>query len=176
MPFFRLVLCCILTITASSAVHSPHLNTDYKMQCLYLYKFSQYVSWPSAKPTEEFTIGVVGISSIIPVLEKYIATKNASSAVKYRLLKFSNVQSITNCNIVYVTKEQVNNFEMIVKFFAKKQTLVVSEVAGLIKRGSCVNFIGEEGASTKIQVNRTAIAAHDLKAGPEFYKIATEIF
>jgi YfiR/HmsC-like len=155
-------------------VYAPPANTDYKMHCLYLYKFSQYLKWPDAKPNDEFTIAVVGISPIIPVLEKYIAAKNMSSSVKYKLLKFANAQAITDCNIVFVSKEQVGSFDYIVKSLASKQTLIVAEVPGLIKRGACVNLISEGGFSIKVQINKSVIDAHNLKISPEFLKIATE--
>jgi hypothetical protein len=156
-------------------MYAPSSNTDYKMHCLYLYKFSQYLKWTTVKPNDEFTIGVVGVSPIIPALEKYIAAKNVSSAVKYKLLRFSNAQAITDCNIVFVSKEQVGSFDLIVKNLINRQILLVTEVPGLIKRGACVNLISEEGFSIKVQINKSAIEAHGLKISPEFLKIATEI-
>jgi YfiR/HmsC-like len=165
----------MLVFTASSAVNVPSVNADYKMHCLYLYKFSQLIQWPSAVPNNEFTIGIAGISPIIPALEQYIASKNKSSTIKYKLLRFSNPQSITNCNILYVTKELLVNFDAIQKSIAGKETLLVTEVPGLIRKGSCINLMYEEGSSIKIQVNKAAIESHKLKASTELLKLATEI-
>jgi hypothetical protein len=172
-PLLRLMLCCMLISTASSAVYPPTASADYKMHCLYLYKFSQFVKWPA--PNQEFTIGVVGISPLIPALEQYIASKNKSSAVKYKLLRFASAQAITDCNILYITKEQQGSFDQIVKNTAGKQTLLVAEVPGLIKKGACINLIYEDGTSIKVQVNKSAIESHNLKTSSEFLKLATEI-
>jgi YfiR/HmsC-like len=159
----------------SSTTYAPSNSGDYKIHCLYLYKFSQLIQWPTSAPNNEFTIGIAGISPIIPVLEQYIAAKNKSSTIKYKLLRFSNAQSITNCNILYISKELLGNFDAIQKSVAGKETLLVTEVPGLIRKGSCINLIYEEGASIKIQVNKTAIESHKLKASTELLKLATEI-
>jgi hypothetical protein len=159
--------------TASSAVYPPP-PADYKIQCLYLYKFSQLVQWPQSN-TKEFTIGVVGISSLIPVLEQYIAAKNRISAIKYKVVRFASVEYITDCNLLYVVKDQAGNFDMITKKLNGKPTLLVTELGGLIKRGAGINFIAEEGASLKIQINKAAIESHSLKILPELLKLATEV-
>jgi hypothetical protein len=168
------MLCCMLISTASSAVYPPPPPADYKIQCLYLYKFSQLVQWPQSN-TKEFTIGVVGISSLIPVLEQYIAAKNRISAIKYKVVRFASVEYITDCNLLYVVKDQAGNFDMITKKLNGKPTLLVTELGGLIKRGAGINFIAEEGASLKIQINKAAIESHNLKVLPELLKLATEV-
>lgn len=167
------MLCCTLVCTASSAAYPPTTSADYKMHCLYLYKFSQFVKWPAANP--EFTIGVVGISPLLPALEQYIASKNKSSAVKYKLLRFASAQSITDCNLLYITKEQSADFDAVTKKIAGKPVLLVSEVPGLIKRGGCINLISEEGTSIKVQINKSAIESHNLKYLPELLKLGTEV-
>jgi YfiR/HmsC-like len=169
------VLSCVLVCTMSSTTYAPSNFGDYKIHCLYLYKFSQLIQWPSSSPNNEFTIGIAGISPIIPALEQYIASKNKSSTIKYKLLRFPSAQAITNCNILYVTKELLGNFDAIQKSIAGKETLLVTEVPGLIRKGSCINLIYDEGSSIKIQVNKTAIESHKLKASSELLKLATEI-
>jgi hypothetical protein len=144
------------------------------MHCLYLYKFSQLVKWPAAQ--QEFTIGVVGVSPILPALEQYIAAKNKSSAIQYKLLRMASAQMVTDCQLLYVTREQLGGFDIIEKRMTGKPTLLVSEVPGLIKRGAGINLIAEDGASIKVQVNRSVIEQHGLKTSPELLKLATEIF
>jgi hypothetical protein len=147
----------------------------YKMHCLYIYKFSQLITWPEANNNQEFTIGFVGISPLIPELEQYTSVKNKSSAKKYKLVRFANVQAITTCNILYLAKDQLGNFDAIIKKTSGRQILVISEVAGLIKKGSCVNLISEEGSSIKIQINKAAIEAQKLKYSAEFLKLGNDV-
>jgi hypothetical protein len=172
-PFLRLVISCALICMVSGAIPPPQDN--YKMQCLYLYKFSQLITWPELKNPNEFTILVVGVSPLIPELEQYINSKNKSSAVKYKLLRFASEQAVEDCNLLYVTKEHLGSFELIVKKLAGKPILLISEVPGLIKRGSCINLIAEEGASIKVQINKAAIESHNLKVSPELLKLGKEI-
>jgi hypothetical protein len=168
------MLCCTLICTANTA-YMPSPSADYKMHCLYLYKFSQLVKWPAPAPNNEFTIGVVGNSPIVPALEQYIAAKNQSATVTYKVRRFSSAQAIGPCQILYVVKDQLPNFDNIMKALAGKPTLLVTEVPGLIKKGSCVNLIYEEGASIKIQINKSAIEAHNLKMMPQLLSLATEV-
>jgi hypothetical protein len=172
--FQRLLLCCALVCTVCSAA-APVPSENYKMHCLYLYKFSQLIKWPAPETSREFRIGVVGITRLTPVLEQYIASKNKSSAVAYKVLRFETAAAITDCEMLYIAKEQLSSFDAIVKKMTGKPTLLVTEVPGLIRRGACINLIAEEGASIKVQGNRGVIEAHQLKASPEFIKLCTEI-
>lgn len=140
-----------------------------------MYKFSQLVKWPNPQP-QEFTIGIAGISPLVLTVEQYFAAKNKSSAIKYKVMRFTNANDITNCNLLYVTKQQAGSFDEIVKKFEGKPTLIMSEVAGLIKRKSCINLIYEEGSSLKVQVNKAAIESHNLKPLPDLFKLANEVF
>jgi hypothetical protein len=157
----------------SRAIPPPPVS-DYKIHCLYLYKFSQSLKWPTEP--KEFIIGVVGISPLIPTLEKYIESKNKSSVIKYKVVRFANAQAITECQILYVVKDQINNFDLINAKVVGKSILVVSEVPGLIKRGSGVNFIADDGYSIKVQMNKAVIESHQLKTTTDFLKLGTEIF
>lgn len=170
----RLVLLTIPLLALCLSSNTVHKNTsNYKMHCLYIYKFSHLVSWPKSKP--EFTIGVIGISPLIPELQGYINSKNRTSAIKYKLVRFANTQSISDCNILYVCKDQLSSFESIVLKTEGKQTLLISEVGGLIRKGSCINLITEEGASIKIQINKSAIESRKLNYSSELIKLANEV-
>jgi hypothetical protein len=173
MPLLRLIIACALLCIVSGAI--PHPQDNYKMHCLYLYKFSQLIKWPEGKNPQEFTILVVGVSPLIPELEQYINSKNKSSAVKYKLLRFASAQAIEDCNLLYITKEQLSSFELVVKKIAGKPILFISEVPGLIKKGSCINLITEEGSGIKVQINKAAIESHNLKISPELLKLCNEI-
>jgi hypothetical protein len=164
---------CLLVCLVNVAAYAP--SSDYKMHCLYLYKFSQLVQWPEENTGGEFNIGIVGVSPLIPQLEQYIAAKNKYSIVKCRVIRFTTVQAISKCDMLYVTKEQLPGFDMILKNLAGKPTLLVSEVPGLIKRGACINLIIDDGASIKIQINKAAIESHRLKASPELLKLGSEV-
>jgi hypothetical protein len=154
---------------------APTKKDNYKMHCLYLYKFSQLIKWPGTAASREFRIGVAGVTRLTPVLEQYFASKNKSSAIQYKVVRFETAQAITDCDMLYIAKEQLGSFDMIVKKLAGKPTLLISEVPGLIRRGTCINLISEGGASIKVQGNRNSLEAHQLKVSPEFLKLCTEL-
>jgi len=168
-----MILCAIVLI--SGGFNSAPVSADYKMHCLYLYKFSQLVKWPEPRAKQQFTIGVVGITPLAPSLEQYLSVKNNSSAVKYKLLWFKSFESIADCDLLYVSADQLKNFDQIVKKMNGRSTLIVSEVKGLIKRGAGINFIYEEGTSIKVQINKTAIEAHKLKVSSELLSLGTVV-
>jgi YfiR/HmsC-like len=166
-------LCIAATAPKSFSLSKASQVGDYKIHCLYLYKFSQLIKWPET--TTEFTIGVVGISPIVPVLEQYFASKNKSSTIKYKVIRITAAQVSSSYNLIFVTKEQVATFDQISKNMAGKPSLLVTEVPGLIKRGACINLISEEGSSIKVQINKSSIESHNLKPSKELLKLGTEI-
>ncbi len=170
----KLLPALLFTGIVANTMHPPGQAADYKMHCLYLYKFSQLITWPYKKEGE-FVIGVAGNSLLIPTLEQYIISKNKSAVVKYRLLKFSSVQTITDCDLLYVTSDQLGSFNAIIKKTTGKPTLIISEVPGLIRRGSCINLLYDEGSSIKIQVNKAAIESRELKVSSDLFKLAAEV-
>ena len=170
----KILLSIILIVTMNSATYNS--DYEYKIYSLYLYKFSQLVEWPAQSTKKEFVIGVIGISPLIPELEKYVNSKNSYSAMKYKVVRISVTNKISNCDLLFITKAKSDTIAEVVKNEEGRPTLIVTEQPGLIKRGACVNMISEEGSSLKIQINKSSIASHRLKASSDLIKLSHEVF
>lgn len=172
--FTKILLSLILIVSLSSASYTTEYG--FKICSLYLYKFTQLVEWPTQNNKKEFVIGVIGVSPLIPELEKYIASKNNYSVIKYKVIRINDITKISDCDLLFITKSKSDTVAQVVKTEEGKPTLIVTEQPGLIKRGACVNLIEEEGSSLKIQINKASIESHHLKASSDLIKLSHEIF
>jgi hypothetical protein len=167
------ILLCILALLVCTS--SRTAGYDYRMHCLYVYKFSQLTQWQVQKSNTDLVIGIAGITPLVPELEQYIKSKNNTLASKIKVIRFASAAIASQCDVLYITKEQIKNTDTYLQKFKNKPVLIITEVPGLIKKGACINLIYEEGSSIKIQMNKTAFANQQIKITPELAKLANEI-
>jgi YfiR/HmsC-like len=161
-------------VMASGLFISSFSQADYRLPCLYIYKFSQNINWPITKKEAGIVIGVYGISPIIPALDEFFKAKSRGS-VKYIVKKIRTSQEANECDILFVTKERITSFEKFVTDLKGKSILIISEVPGLGRKGACINFLYGSGDELKVEINKSCLESRNLKISTEALKFGIEI-
>jgi len=143
-------------------------QVNYKVHSLFIYKFTQYVEWPTT--TGDFIIGVVGNSPIISELEAVAANKKAGTRTII-LKKLSADADFSSCNMLFISEESSKKFKDIMLKTSSKPILIITEKDGLGKKGSCVNFIIVD-ERIKFEINKAAIESQGLKISNDILKLA----
>lgn len=129
-----------------------------KYYAAFIYQFTNYIEWP--QKSDDFVIGIVGNSSILPHLQVMAREKKVGdSSVAIR--EWKSVDEIGQCNILYVPESQKDNLPAILNKVGDKQTLIVTESPGLAKNGAHISFIRVEG-KIKFDLNKTSITKMGL--------------
>ena len=153
---------------------SASCQSDYRLPCLYIYKFSQHIKWPETTEVKEIVIGVYGISPIIPALEEFFKARSKGT-IKYSIRKITTADGAAECDILFVTKERLSGFEKLVADLKGKSILIMSEVPGLGKKGACVNFLYGSGNDMKVEISKHCIESRGLKISTEALRFGVEI-
>lgn len=135
---------------------------DAKYKALFVYNFTKHIEWPASAKTGDFIIGVVGNNDVFNNISTIASGKKAGSQ-NIIVKKFKSVDLVTDCHILFVGMGQSNasKFEIIQTKITGKNTLIVTERAGMAKKGSVINFVVQEG-KIKFELNKANAAKYKL--------------
>jgi hypothetical protein len=159
LMFVTLIMFFVLKATA---------QVNYKIHSLFMYKFTQYIEWPSN--SGDFVIGVVGNSPITSELEAIAATKKVDTR-NIVVKKMSASSDFSGCQMVFISEGQSSNITTIATKLQGKPVLLVSESPGAAKKGSGINFVIVDD-KMKFELNKGAVEKQGLKVSGDLTKLA----
>ncbi len=123
------------------------------LKSVYIYNFSRFVTWPVTQmaSAKEFRIGVVGESSIMPILKKLPAKRQAvdrrtGRRIPIRIVQFKSMKDYRPCHLLLVPSAvKLEEQKAILKQFATKPVLVVGESPGFARTGGTAGFVLSNG-------------------------------
>ncbi len=135
---------------------------DAKYKALFIYNFTKHIEWPANAKTGDFVIGVVGNNDVFNNISNIAGGKKAGSQ-NIVVVKFKSVEEVIDCHILFVGMGQSNSskFAIIQTKTSGKNTLIVTERAGMAKKGSVINFV-VQGGKIKFELNKANAAKYKL--------------
>ncbi|MGK7395586.1 MAG: YfiR family protein [Candidatus Cyclobacteriaceae bacterium M3_2C_046] len=150
-------------------VNGINLDKDYKFHSVFVYNFTKYIQWPVS--TSETRIAILsGGKSIMESFNK-MAELKSSATQKFIIQNISSVNDAYDCHILFVPEDQSDQLEAIAAKLADKPVLIITEESGIIKKGSCINFITVDG-KLNIELNREAVDKAGLKVSGQLLALA----
>ncbi|SMD32363.1 protein of unknown function [Reichenbachiella faecimaris] len=111
---------------------------ESKFKALFIYKFAEYIEWPSGK--KNVTVGVAGKSDVSKELSNFAASKGNMT-----VLDIAGPGDVNKCDIVFLPKSIDNQVSAYNSAIGGKSVLVVSENSDLTGKGSDIGFYLESG-------------------------------
>lgn len=133
----------------------------HEVYSMMVYNFIKYVQWPDYAESGEFVIGVVGNPELYTTLNAWYGGKPRGGKT-YVIKKFSTAAEVANCQVVFIDKSKSDEFDVVNNKVKGKGTLVITDKAGLGKKGSGINFKNVDN-KLKFELNQSAIEASNLK-------------
>jgi hypothetical protein len=154
----------LLIILIISLFVKNNFAQNEKFKALYIYNITKYIDWEVDTEGDYFTIGVLGSSAIVDEL-KTIAKKRTINEQTVQVVKYSTVDEISECQILYVSSSKSSYITSII---SKKglNSLVITEKTGMTKKGAAINFIDVEGV-LKFEVNTANITKYGIDYNSE---------
>jgi hypothetical protein len=156
----------IIMIESFQLVHDG--EKEYKLKAAFIYNFIQYIDWSVTSP-KEYVVGILGSSPVENDLKEIAASKTVGDK-KIVVRRFLTVNDISDCNILFITRENSGSLDAALLKTAKG-TLVIAEKPGCAKKGAAVNFVVADN-KLKFEINQKAVAAEGLKASSQLLKLA----
>lgn len=142
-----------------------------KYYAAFIYQFINYIEWPNK--SDVFIIGTIGNSPVNPYLVQFSKEKKAGSS-EIVVKEWNTIESIGQCNILFVPESEKNNLSVIAKKVENKAVLIVSESPNTIKSGANISFVKVEG-KIKFDLNKTSITKMGLNVLSALEKFAMNV-
>ena len=133
-----------------------------KYQSLFIYNFTKYIKWPDSYNSDKFVIGVLGDSEILASLNVMaLSKKKTGNGQILEVKKYSSVDEIDECNILFVSESAIDNIGQIDSQTSTKPILIVSDSPGMATKGSVINFVELDG-KMKFELNESKASGKGL--------------
>jgi hypothetical protein len=160
----------ILSLTAF--LPDPDEGTNAKIKAIYIYNFTKYVEWPSESKQGNFVVGISGTSaSLYNELNKMASTKMVGSQ-KIEIISINSSSDAARCHIIFIANNSTLLPDIILKVKGKN-TLIVTENAGLTKQGAGISFVLVD-SKQKIELSKANIESHNLKVANSLEQMAVK--
>jgi hypothetical protein len=163
-----LLTCSIFFSSAQKPV-----ATEYRVKAVFLFNFTQFVSWaPSSFISAQapFVIGILGENPFDSYLEDVVSGENVNGHPLV-VHHYKNIEEIKTCHILFINKAGINNPEDIPASIKGKNILTVSDAAGFLKQASVIRFITKDN-KIRIQINLEAAKEAELTISSKLLRIA----
>jgi hypothetical protein len=140
---------------------------------LFLYNFSKYFDWPENTKSDDFVIEILGHKSVFDELTRITTGKkigNQNLVIK----NLNTIDEVGKSNILFVGHWQSRFINDIYNKVGTNPTLIVSEMEGMLEKGTSINFIIREGA-IKFEINLTNVKKRQLKIDPRIRELAYKV-
>jgi hypothetical protein len=144
-------------------------EVNYKIHAMFMYHFTKYIDWPENKKSGDFVIGVYGNSDIIKELEATAISKKAGGQ-QIVIKKLNSASEASQCHIIFISSSHSGEMDAIQQSIGSKPVLMVSEKAGLAKKGSGINFIIADD-KLRFEINKSNIEGKTLKVSGDLLKL-----
>jgi len=148
-----------------------------KMASLYIYNFTQYISWPVNDKSPDFIIGVYGTTPLTDELRKVMAGKHVDGKnITVTIIK--NLDEATPCSILFIAPSEIGNIKKISEQFKGKHILLICDKEGLSKKGASISMYLDEDDDykTKFELNKEYIEYNGLFISKALLSLASKVF
>ena len=146
-------------------------NEKYKT--IFIYNFTKHIEWPASVKQNKFVIGVFGNSPIINELST-ISQKKSVGSKQIEVKRYSSVDQISKCNILYIPKNKGNKTDAIISQINNQNTLIISNGHSISNNGASINFVVKNGKQ-KFEISKENIQQRGLSVGSKLLSLGIKI-
>ncbi len=142
-------------------------------KAMFIYNFAKYIHWPEDEQYDIFTIGVIGKTQTINELEKICVDKTVKGKA-IKIIYINETEKVDDCQAIFITRRQSFLLEDVLDVLDGKGTLVITEMKGMLKEGSAINFI-KSGNKDSFEVNKNVLEKQGLKIPDNLLVLALNV-
>jgi hypothetical protein len=141
---------------------------------LFIYNFTKYFDWPEGAKTGDFIIEIIGHESVGSELNKLTTGKKLGSQ-NIVVKNIGKVEEMSgHAHIVFVGHWQSRFISDVLPKIQNKHVLLISEMEGMLDKGSAINFIIREG-TIKFELDISNVTTYRLKADQRIRELAYRV-
>ncbi|WP_109832333.1 YfiR family protein [Reichenbachiella versicolor] len=144
-----------------------------KLKTVFIYNFTKYIDWPEAKTKSDFEIAFVGSTPLIGEMRQLAQTRKVGDqAIKIK--EYQSISDIGQAHIVIISPNKSSQLQSVLNATKSKNTLVITEGAGLVRKGSSISLI-VQGNKLTYEISESNIKARSLNVSGHLLKLGNQI-
>ena len=134
-----------------------------KYKAMFIYNFTKSVEWPASELKGDFVICVVNQGDMLEQMKALFNGKMVGNS-PISVVGVKNIDEAPECQILYLpsSESKADKMGSAVEKFGNAATLIVSDNAGALENGSCINFVMVDD-KIKYEINKKAIEDRNMK-------------
>ena len=169
-------LLCLALSLFCGVTYAVDETPEYQVKATFLYKFVNFVEWPSeafAQESSPFIVGVLGDDPFGANLDKSVEGKSLDSH-KVVVKRFKKLADLETCHMLFVSRSEKDKMSKIVERVGKANTLIIGDNDQCLPRGGTINFILED-KKVRFEINAGAADRAGLKISSKLMQLATKV-
>ena len=168
--------CLCLLVLFCSAGGAPGVRAEDdqytradKFKALFIYNFIQYIQWPDSDTSGDFSIGILGDTSVAEPLRE-IARRRTVGDRKLIIEPVKEIEALGACRILFVAGSKKDQLEEIRQQAEDKHILTIGDTEEFAHQGVAINFtlVGEK---LRFEIDCGAIERAGLKVSSQLLKL-----
>lgn len=170
--FFRYLV--VIVVITSSFGFVQNFDTNAKIKAVFLYNFTRYFEWPSAKKAGNFIIHVVGKNeALMKELMKMAETKTVGNQ-KLEVVNTPAFDPKAKPHMLFLLPDVSKSLGDATSKLKGKGALIIAENAGAAKGGAAINFVIIENKQ-KFEYSKNSAVKAGLKTSEDFKALAIAV-
>lgn len=170
---FKIFIIIFFFLIGFNSIEAKAQRPMHEIHSMLIFNFIKYIEWPDATKSGDFVIAVYGDDDVYDQLSKLYGQRKIKGQ-NAEIVNASGVETLSNAHIIYVSSSKSRDFESILEKYDTKPTLIITDKAGLGKKGSSINF-REVGGKLKFEINQATFDNSDLKVSSQLVNMGITI-
>ncbi len=170
----RLLGICLLLVLGRPLASLPAAElSEYDLKALYLYNFTQFVTWPDREKGDSsrpILIGIMGDDPFGGRLEN-LATSGGGERPAIEVKRLSSPAEARQCDILFIGKSAKRSLGPVLAAVAQAPVLTVGDDDSYALRGCIVGFYLERG-TVRFSINERAAEDSGLTLSSKLLRVA----
>lgn len=168
---------CFIANNSTVTADAEYDSIEYEIKSAFLYNIAKFISWPqnNSQPVSDnhFIVCILGQDPFGPIMDNLTNKKIHNRSLKVR--RFSTVDERENCQIIFVSRSEKDQLNVLLKLFANDRGLLtISDIKGFAKSGGNIELLVKK-RKVRFVININSIRHADLTVSSKLLRLATQI-
>jgi hypothetical protein len=159
-----------------SAVLFAQTSYEYELKAAFLYRFTEFVDWPStafANSQTPVRICVLGTDPFGDILDRTLNGErvNGRSVIPERIQR---ADQAADCHVLFMGRSEARQASDIMKQLPRVPLLIVGEMNNFLEMGGTVNFINE-GGRIRFDINMNGAQRAQIQMSSKLLRLARRV-
>jgi hypothetical protein len=174
-PPLRALLACVLMLPAlrAGAALAQESYSQEAVKAAFLYRFADFIDWPSTTDATHFTIGVLADRPVAAQLQLLLR----SHLVKGKAAEVRAIESprqLADAQILYIGRAYPGGVHRVMEALGRRPILIVSDEDNGLSEGAMINFLLVD-RRVRFEVSLAAADRARLQVSSELLSVAVHV-